>query len=303
MSRTRFAPSPTGLLHVGNAYSALMCESWAKEHQADFILRVEDLDSTRCTEAKTKQMLDDLAWLGLSFAEEVTYQQHRLPLYQQALQALQTMGVLYPCFCTRKQIADAIRQRKTQVESHLECKQQGKLDIYPETCRTLSQKEVKLQTEKGVPFSWRLDSKRVAEILEREALYWLDENGKKHAFCIEQIGDVIVGRKDIKYSYHLSVVVDDEAQGITHVIRGQDLYSSTPVHRILQMLLGYRRPVYQHHHLLKDEHNQRLAKTKQSISLKSLREACVSQALFRSICEGETDEVMKQINELLASTN
>ncbi len=266
MLRTRFAPSPTGLLHIGNAYSALQCDLWAKQHQADLLLRVEDIDFTRCRPAFIQHMLDDLDWLGIKFDGEITYQQQRLPLYQQALEQLLEMDMLYPCFCTRKQL-------------------QGKLiddlfDGYPGSCRHLSllQRQEMRQTE---PFSWRLDSREAIQILGEE-LYWTDGKGQQQPFRIENVGDVIIGRKDIHYSYHLAVVVDDASQDISHVIRGDDLRTSTPVHTILQHLLGYRRPQYHHHPLIKDHQGERLAKTKRSITLKSLRESGVTSEQLRA---------------------
>jgi glutamyl-Q tRNA(Asp) synthetase len=266
--RTRFAPSPTGLLHVGNVYSALACEAWAKEHSAGMILRIEDIDFTRCKPELTLQMIDDLKWLELRFDGDTTYQQNRLSLYQEALDTFIKMGVLYPCFCTRKQIQ--AQTRLNEVEA---------LDDYPKTCLRLTTEQQKKRVKQTL-FSWRLDSCKVQEMLGND-LFWQDTNGQQYHFSLADIGDVIIGRKDINFSYHLAVVVDDEAQKITHIIRGEDLRESTPVHHVLQKLLGYQHPLYHHHKLIKDEQGERLAKTKQSITLKSLRDKGLSVSEVR----------------------
>ncbi len=257
--QTRFAPSPTGFLHLGNIYSALQCQAWAKANDATLLLRIEDIDFTRCKPELSRQIIDDLRWMGISFDGEVVYQSQRLDLYQQALDTLIAMDVLYPCFCTRKQISE-----------HVSNPGVSSLDTYPKTCLVLHEQERALRKQQ-MPFSWRLNSQKVKKMLDKD-LYWRDANGVKHGFdVVDDIGDVIIGRKDIHYSYHLAVVVDDAAQNISHVIRGEDLRSSTPVHRVLQLLLGYDSPVYLHHDLIHDQAGQRLAKTRQSPTLLSLR--------------------------------
>jgi len=265
LNRTRFAPSPTGFLHLGNIYSAVLCKQWAREHQAKLFLRIEDIDFTRCKDKFSEQIIDDLTWMGITFDEEVIYQSQRRGLYQQALDTLINMNVLYPCVCTRKQIKE-----NTNVFSP------SKLDDYPQTCLTLSLGEQQSLLDTKSRFSWRLNSEKV-EVLLGHDLYWLDENKQEHHFSPTiDIGDVIIGRKDIHYSYHLAVVVDDAKQNISHVIRGEDLIASTPVHRVLQLLLGYDSPLYQHHDLLLDDEGSRMAKTKHSTTLKSLRESGLS---------------------------
>lgn len=258
MKRIRFAPSPTGLLHLGNAYSALMCEAWAKQHQAQLLLRIEDIDFTRCRSHFSQQLQEDLAWLGVKFDGQVVYQMQRYTYYEQALQQLKDMDVLYPCFCTRSEIEAA--PRASDIIS--------RFDAYPQICRDLTskQREVRLQQA----HAWRLDMQKAIQLLGT-SLHWLNQHGEQRCFELENVGDVIVGRKDIHYSYHLCVVVDDALQGITHVIRGMDLLSSTPVHRVLQGLLHLPHPVYFHHPMIVDEQGQRLAKAKASQSLQSLR--------------------------------
>ena len=263
--KTRFAPSPTGLLHLGNLYSALQCQSWAKIHEAQLLLRIEDIDFTRCKPEFTSQMIEDLTWAGILFDGQIMYQSQRSALYQAALDELITMNVLYPCFCTRKQVSEHTINPKS-----------SQLDTYPQTCLRLNEKEQAFRKQ-NEGFSWRLNSKRVQDILGDD-LFWRDDKQTKHTFSVvDDIGDVIIGRKDIQYSYHLVVVVDDAAQAITHIIRGEDLRTSTPVHRVLQLLLGYDSPLYIHHKLIQDERGARLAKSKSSPSLKSLRDAGLSQ--------------------------
>ncbi len=271
--RTRFAPSPTGLLHIGNAYSALTCQAWAKKYQAAFILRIEDIDFTRCKPEFSVQMIDDLNWLGISFTGEISYQQQRLFLYQQALDTLINMDVLYPCFCTRKQIETQLSQIN---HKHHLCQ---RLDNYPSTCKTLS---IQMQKEKMLnqAFAWRLNMQTVIQMFGQQ-LSWFDSEGLQQKFGLANIGDVIIGRKDIRYSYHLAVVVDDAEQNISHVIRGQDLQSSTGVHIVLQKLLNYSSPYYHHHQLIADEQGGRLAKSRKSITLKSLRDSAIKAESLR----------------------
>jgi len=234
-------------------------------HDAQLLLRIEDIDFTRCKPEFTRQMIADLTWAGILFDGKIMYQSQRTVLYQAALDELIGMGVLYPCFCTR-----------TQVSEHTINPKLSQLDTYPQTCLRLNEKEQSLRKQ-NKDFSWRLNSRRVQNILG-DGLFWLDDKQNKHSFSIsDDIGDVIIGRKDIQYSYHLAVVVDDAAQAITHIIRGEDLRTSTPVHRVLQLLLGYDSPLYAHHRLIQDGQGTRLAKSKGSSSLKSLRDAGLSQ--------------------------
>ncbi len=276
IKRTRFAPSPSGLLHIGNAYSALQCEAWAKAHDAELILRIEDIDNTRCRPHFSASILDDLAWLDIHFTGEVVYQQQRLAFYASALQQLKAMGVLYACICSRKDIAIAAKKKSQQ--RHIDVQ---RFDHYPATCRLLQQ-ELTQTNNTTHAFAWRINIERVKARLG-EQLSWADFTGKKHTFLLDTLGDVVVGRKDITYSYHLSVVVDDALQGISHVIRGEDLRSSTPVHRMLQLLLGYASPVYEHHTLLLNHAGERLSKTKQSKSLKACREAGETAKQLRTL--------------------
>lgn len=272
--KTRFAPSPTGLLHTGNIYSALTCEAWAKKQNAVLLLRIEDIDFTRCKPEFSIQIIDDLNWIGINFTGDISYQQQRLGLYQQALDVLIRMGALYPCFCTRKEVEAQLSQ-----QSELRHPTYHRLDNYPGTCKSLSPQH-RREKMLSQTFAWRLDIQAVIQILGQH-LSWSEMDGFQHPFHLADIGDVIIGRKDIRYSYHLSVVVDDAEQAISHVIRGEDLRSSTAVHIVLQKLLNYTSPHYLHHKLIMDNQGNRLAKSKNSTTLKSLRDSNVSAGSVR----------------------
>jgi len=259
--RTRFAPSPSGLLHVGNAYSALICQVWAEKHHAELLLRIEDIDHTRCKPEYADAIFEDLDWLGLHWQASVRYQSRHLDDYQQAIQRLRDMDVIYPCFCTRKQITQEISRMASAPHA------EDTLPTYPGICRALSAEE---QNKRMLhePFAWRLNTGR-ATAMAGEGLTWHDDMGGIHAIHLDH--DIIIGRKDIAFSYHLAVVVDDAMQGITHIIRGCDLASSTGIHRLLQQLLELPEPVYIHHPLLQDRDGKRLAKRNQATTLNSLR--------------------------------
>jgi len=269
--RTRFAPSPTGLLHVGNAYSALYCQQWAEQNQGQWLLRIEDIDHTRCRESYSEAILEDLAWLGLKWAEPVLKQSERMPVYLAALEQLRQRHVIYPCFCTRRDIEDEIRRMASAPH------RDDPLPDYPGTCRRLSraEQEEKMQQQ---PFAWRLDAEHACSLLE-SPLTWRDDKGYTHPASVGH--DMVISRRDIGISYHLAVVVDDAEQGITHIIRGEDLRDSIPVHRLLQCLLNLPEPVYIHHRLLRDSSGNRLAKRHAGTTLRSLREMGVAPDLLR----------------------
>lgn len=272
--KTRFAPSPTGLLHVGNAFSALFCQRWAEKHHADLLLRIEDIDHTRCRDEFSGQLIEDLSWLGLAWQGEVRKQSEHHDVYRQALERLESMGVLYPCFCTRRQIQQEIEQMG--IAPHAE--DHG--DPYPGICRTIGRHQRKSRQEHE-RFAWRLDIAAAMQHLDGP-LHWNDDEGRSHEVTPSALGDMVIGRKDIGVSYHLAVVVDDADQGITHVIRGEDLRSSTPIHRLLQALLGLPSPIYIHHPLLLDADGVRLAKRNRATTLKSLREAGLAPEALRT---------------------
>ena len=269
--RTRFAPSPTGLLHVGNAYSALHCANWSRQHDAEIFLRIEDIDHTRCRPEFADALIEDLDWLGMEWTQPVQYQSQNSQAYMQAIGQLRGMQMIYPCFCTRKEIREEVARMVSA--PHAEDVQIA----YPGTCRNrpMDEQRHRMQDES---FAWRLNVDRALEAVGR-GLSWQDDSGLRHAHMINH--DIVIGRKDIGYSYHLAVVVDDAAQGITHIIRGDDLKGSTDIHRLLQLLLELPEPVYIHHALLYDVNGERLAKRHGSTTLQGLRQMGVEARLLR----------------------
>lgn len=267
---TRFAPSPTGHLHLGHAYSAILAYNAAKKTNGCFLLRIEDIDYTRCKKEYIDDIYTDLEWLGLEWEEPVRIQSKYLQDYQNVLQKLEKLGVIYPCFCTRKDI-----QREIKNAGY--APHELNTDIYPGTCRSLSTKDVAENIAQNKNYSLRINIAKSLALIKREKLFWTEEHSEKIQAEPETLGDIIIARKDIQTSYHLSVVVDDYLQGITHIIRGEDLKFTTHIHCLLQDLLGYKRPIYQHHQLLLDPSTgKRFAKRDQSKTLKSMRASGLS---------------------------
>lgn len=277
--RTRFAPSPTGYLHIGNAYSALLCQQWAQRYQAELLLRIEDIDFTRCRSEYAAGLTEDLEWLGMSWNGEVRYQSKHLDAYAHALGRLREEGLVYPCFCTRREIQREIKS--AGIAPHAE----DMPEIYPGSCRLLSSGEREKCLKDGLPFAWRLDVQaalRHCEELGCGELNWQDGYGISHAVR-PALNDAVIGRKDIGVSYHLAVVIDDAAQEITHVIRGEDLKGSTGLHRLLQAVLDLPSPVYIHHRLLCNEVGERLAKRNGAPSLRRLRTSGIPADTLRHL--------------------
>lgn len=260
---TRFAPSPTGLLHLGHAYSALFA---ARAAGADgrFILRIEDIDPVRCRLEYADALLEDLAWLGLRWEEPVRRQSEHLEDYRAALDRLQDMGLLYPCFCSRKDI-----QREIGDIHRAPHGPDGPL--YPGTCRRIDPDTAQARRNAGEPYALRLDTAKASTMTG--PLEWFDRSRGRQRATPEIFGDVVLARKDTPTSYHLSVVVDDHRQGITLVTRGEDLFAATHVHRLLQALLDLDTPQYHHHPLLRGPDGKRFAKRDRSLTLRALREA------------------------------
>ena len=261
MTITRFAPSPTGLLHLGHAYSAMLAHDYARKRGGSFLLRIEDIDPGRSRPEHVKSISDDLAWLGLHHDGEVVFQSDRLPRYADALQRLRDEGLAYPCFCTRSEIA-------AEVAASASAPHGPDGPLYHGTCRRLPA-EVASDRMRVHPHTWRLD---LAAAVERVGpLQWRD-----HGVAIDaqatRFGDVVLARKDAPTSYHLAVTVDDAAQGVTDVVRGRDLFEATHVHRLLQALLDLPTPAYHHHALLTDALGQRLAKRNGAPTIASLRD-------------------------------
>jgi len=269
---TRFAPSPTGLLHLGHAHSALAGRRRAQGGR--FLLRIEDIDQGRCRPEFEAAILEDLAWLGLDWDGRVRRQSEHWADYRAALATLEGEGLVYPCFCTRREIQAEIAAMDGAPHGP-----DGPL--YPGTCRHLSPQQRAERLAEGRPYALRLD---VAEAVRRSGpLSWTDELASEQAARPELLGDVVLARKDTPTSYHLAVTVDDQLQGVTVVTRGQDLFEATHVHRLLQALLGYRVPVWRHHALLTDAAGKRLAKRNDAAAIRTLRDEGKSPAAVRAL--------------------
>lgn len=260
---TRFAPSPTGLLHLGHAYAALFAHDAAKRAGGRFLLRIEDIDASRCRPAFVAGIIEDLAWLGLTWAAPVRRQSAHLADYATALRRLQDRGVIYPCFCTRKDIAEEIERAGAAPHGP-----EGAL--YPGTCRYLGDGERQARLDSGAPYALRLDVARARRLVASPLFFEDAEAGRIEAEP-ELLGDVVLARKDAPTSYHLAVTVDDAIQGVTLVTRGLDLFHATHIQRLLQALLGLPTPSYQHHPLLLDESGRRFAKRNRAATLEALR--------------------------------
>jgi len=261
---TRFAPSPTGYLHLGHAYSALYAWQAARENVGKFLLRIEDIDTTRCKPEFTDAILEDLAWLGLDWDGAVRKQSEHFADYRAALDKLDAAGVIYPCFCTRAEIAAEIARAGGAPQGD-----EG--PRYPGICRKLTTEERLSRIAAGADFALRLDVAKASAVAG--PLAWdEDEHGVVNAEP-ERLGDVVLARKDVPTSYHLAVTVDDALQGVTLVTRGADLFTATHIHRLLQALLDLPTPHYRHHKLLTDAQGKRFAKRDKALTLRSLREA------------------------------
>lgn len=250
---TRFAPSPTGRLHLGHAWSAVLAHDYARLRGGRFLLRIEDVDGTRSRAEHVAGILEDLRWLGLEWDGEVVFQSARLPVYAAALEELKARGLVYPCFCTRAEIADAMSAPH------------GSAPVYPGTCRGIDAVE-----RMHEPHAWRLDVVRA--VAETGPLDWRDKRAGLVRAAPEKQGDVVLARKDVATSYHLAVTIDDAWAGVTDVVRGEDLFEATHVHRLLQALLGLATPRYRHHPLLTGPDGRRLAKRHGAPSLRAMRE-------------------------------
>jgi glutamyl-Q tRNA(Asp) synthetase len=252
---TRFAPSPTGRLHLGHAFSAVLGHSSAREQGGRFLLRIEDLDQTRSRPEFVDAIVEDLHWLGLEWDEPTHVQSRRDAVYTEALDRLRAQGLVYPCFCTRADIAAALEAPH------------GPVAGYPGTCRGLSDDP---ERRASMPHSWRLDA---AKALAKAGLpAWAEVGGQEFLSTRADFDDVILARKDAPAAYHLACVVDDSATGVTLVTRAADLRPSTPVQRLLQILLGLPEPTYFHHPLVAHADGRRLAKRDRAPTLSAMRE-------------------------------
>ena len=279
---TRFAPSPTGYLHLGHAFSALTAFDAARAAGGRFVVRIEDIDLTRCKSEFETAILDDLAWLGLSWETPVRRQSEHFGDYRRALDRLRAKNVVYRCFKTRKEIADEIARAP-----HLSPQGPEGPQYVGEVLAAVEERSLMAG---GAPFAWRLSMARAREALGGDfaGLSFFEEcrgsrgeQGEVKA-TPEIFGDPVIARKDHGTSYHLASVVDDAQQGVTHVIRGEDLYPATHLHRLLQALLDLPSPRYHHHRLITDENGKRFAKRDQSITLRALRESGETSASIRN---------------------
>jgi glutamyl-Q tRNA(Asp) synthetase len=251
---TRFAPSPTGRLHLGHAYSAVVGQARARASGGEFRLRIEDLDQTRCRPEYVDGIFEDLRWLGLDWDGPILVQSQRTSAYEAALDRLQRRALVYACFCTRSDIAAALEAPH------------GATKRYPGTCRTLPDDP---EHRAAMPHCWRLNSVEALKLASFPS--WTEHDGRCFDTGPDDFDDVILARKDAPAAYHLACVVDDAASGVTMVVRGADLRSSTPVQRLLQQLLGFPEPLYLHHPLVTHEDGRRLAKRDLAPTLTAMR--------------------------------
>jgi glutamyl-Q tRNA(Asp) synthetase len=281
----RFAPSPNGCLHLGHALSACLNFDLAQETGGRFLLRIEDIDRTRCRPQFEAAIFEDLAWLGLAWETPVRRQSDEFAAYRKALARLVEMGLVYPSFESRAEIARLVSERERAGPWP---RDPDGAPLYPGVARELAPTARDRLIVSGAPYALRLD---MAAALARcgRPLTWVETGagpgGETGTVVADPAawGDVVLARKETPTSYHLSVVVDDAAQGVTHVVRGQDLFAATSVHRLLQTLLGLPTPVYRHHRLILDERGRRLAKSTRATTLRDLRAGGASQADIRRL--------------------
>ncbi|MFZ4808856.1 MAG: tRNA glutamyl-Q(34) synthetase GluQRS [Hyphomicrobiaceae bacterium] len=269
----RFAPSPNGDLHLGHALSAMVGFNWARRLGGRFLVRIEDIDLGRSRPEFVAHIFEDLDWLGLTWELPVLRQSERFAVYRDAVEKLRAMGLLYPCHATRSEIADAVRAQGSTATDP------DGAPLYPGLYRNAAASPLATGAAGGMPAALRLDMARAlataAGVLggapptfEELNAEGLPQNVTAHP---ERWGDAVIARKDVSTSYHLAVVVDDAAQGVTHVTRGRDLFAATDLQRLLQVLLGLPAPLYHHHRLLTDATGRKLAKSERDVSLRQLR--------------------------------
>jgi len=274
---TRFAPSPTGYLHLGHAYAALLAHDEARRADGRFLLRMEDIDVGRCRPEFADAIVEDLSWLGLTWDGPVVRQSQNQLHYARALEELARLDVVYPCFCTRKEILAEVERSHAAPHGHDGI-------IYPGTCRVLGREVWRARLAAGEPHALRLDSFRAIALAESRLggpFTWHDRHAGNVVCDPSPLGDVVLARKDIPNSYHLSVTVDDNLQGVTLVTRGKDLFTATHIHRLLQALLGYEPPDYYHHRLITNDRGERLSKRDAAMTLREMRKSGVTPSDIR----------------------
>ena len=261
-NNTRFAPSPTGHMHLGHVFSALFSYEAAKKLGGKFILRIEDIDSQRSSKVFEESIYEDLEWLQIKYSTGIRYQADHMDDYKGAIKELQKLGMVYPCFCSRSDI-------KAEIMRAGNAPHEEETSIYPGTCRRLSKEERIKKIAIGTSFAWRLNIRAAAKKLGN--LVWRDLRLGKHTVPVGTMGDVVLARKDVPTSYHLSATLDDHIQRIGLVTRGEDLVSATHVHKIIQSLLELKSPIYLHHPLILDSKGVRLSKRTRAQTVKSLK--------------------------------
>jgi glutamyl-Q tRNA(Asp) synthetase len=267
----RFAPSPNGYLHLGHAFSALVNFEMARAAGGRFLLRIEDIDVTRCRPEYELAIYQDLAWLGIAWEEPVWRQSAHLDDHRAALTRLDDQGLLYPSFESRSEILRLVSEREAQAPWP---RDPDGAPLYPGNARALLPAERRRRMDSGAPYALRLDVSAAAA--QAGPLTWRESGPRSETGMVaarpQMWGDVVLARKETPTSYHLAVVIDDARQGVSDVVRGQDLFWSTSVHRLLQALLGLPAPNYHHHRLILDEHGQKLSKSTRATALRALRD-------------------------------
>lgn len=279
----RFAPSPNGRLHLGHALSALANEALAQRFGGRLLLRIEDIDLTRCRREFVEGIETDLEWLGVRFEPGFRRQSRHFEDYAAALASLRGRGLIYPCFCSRQEIRNAVAAREAETGQPWRSDPDD-APLYPSLCKGLNSDEAERRIAAGEPHVLRLDMAAAIAAAGQPLSYEVfDADGGRHSVPAmpERWGDVVLARKDVPTSYHLAVTVDDALQGVTHVVRGRDLEAATDVHVLLQHLLGLPAPLYHFHRLLLDDEGQKLAKSRDSQSLAALRDAGIAAAEIR----------------------
>ena len=277
---TRFAPSPTGYLHLGHAFAAITAHDTAKRGGGKFLVRIEDIDTARCRPEFDTAIFEDLAWLGLDWEAPILLQSARFDAYRAALDRLDAKHLLYPCFCTRAEIA-------AEIARAVDAPHGPEGPIYPGTCRHLNETERETRIVAGEPYALRLNVAKAAGRLleltfeERGA----GPNGEAGTITVDPLlfGDVVLARKETPASYHLAVVVDDAFQSVTLVTRGSDLFAATHIQRLLQALLDLPAPAYAHHRLVLDEHGKKFSKRDAAVTLRALREKGTTARTIRAL--------------------
>jgi len=280
----RFAPSPNGYLHLGHAYSALLNFDLARRVGGAFLLRIEDIDLTRCRPEFEAAIYEDLAWLGISWTTPVRRQSEHFARYREAVEGLSAQGLIYPAFESRAEIARLVAQREAAAPWP---RDPDGAPLYPGAAKSLSAGQRQQLIAQGAPYAFRLDME--AALARTTALAWREDGagpGGEHGSVKASPrawGDVVLARKETPTSYHLSVVIDDALQGVTDVVRDQDLFWSTSVHRLLQSLLGIPQPAYRHHRLVLDGAGQKLSKSTRATALRELRGQGATPADIRGL--------------------